>query len=260
MSPWSKAYFSIVICTGFALLAQNLPAFKAEDPYRFAAYLVLAIIASGMKVSLPGITGTMSVLFVFLLIGIIDLSLPETLIMGVAAACVQSYWRAKAPRRLIHVGFNIASIVIAIQAAHLAYMASVLLGIAVPAPWRLVAATFVFFAANTLTVTGIIALTENKPVFHTWRSHYFWSFPYYIIGACVAGLFSYLTRLIGWQTSILVLPVIYLIYRSYRLYLDRLEESRIHGEELQAAANRLNGVLESTSDCVFAISDEGRVT
>src|SRR5262249_28072135 len=85
-------------------------------------------------------------------------------------------------------------------------------------------------------------------------------FPYYIVGACIAGLFSYTTGRIGWQTSILTLPVLYLIYRSYRLYLDRLEESRLHVQDLRDAGARLNSVLESTNDCVFAISRDGKVT
>jgi len=122
------------------------------------------------------------------------------------------------------------------------------------------AAAVVFFVGNSLVVSVIIALTEAKPIIGTWTSHCFWSFPYYIIGACIAGLFSYTTGLIGWQTSILTLPVIYLIYRSYRLYLDRLEESRLHGQDLRDAATRLNSVLESTTDSVFAISPDGKIT
>ena len=47
---------------------------------------------------------------------------------------------------------------------------------------------------------------------------------------------------------------LHLIHRSYRLYLDRLQESRAYSEDLRAAANRLNSVLESTTDCVFAIT------
>src|ERR1035438_5190095 len=34
----------------------------------------------------------------------------------------------------------------------------------------------------------------------------------------------------GWQASFMVLPVIYWVYRSYRLYLGRLEAEKIHVE------------------------------
>ena len=106
-----------------------------------------------------------------------------------------------------------------------------------------------FFVGNTLTVAVIIGLTEEKSVVQTWRTCYFWSFPYYFGGACVAGLYTYLTQIAGWQASILTLPIIYLVYRSYRMYLDRLEEGRAHAEQLEAAAKRLNSVLENMTDC-----------
>ena len=35
-----------------------------------------------------------------------------------------------------------------------------------------------------------------------------------------------------WQTSLLILPVVYLIYRSYRLYLGKLEDEKRHVEEM----------------------------
>jgi len=256
----SAAYLAVVILAGFALLASQIWHLRPVDPFRFLAFLTLSMLASSMKVSFPRVTGTLSVLFVFLLIGIIDLSLPETLLMGVAAAFVQSFWLAKKPRKLVHVSFNIANHAISIVAAYSAYTAPVLLRFGVPPLWRLIAAASVFFVANSLIFVMIIVLTEAKPFLQTWISDCFWSFPYYMIGACIAGLFSYTTSRIGWQTSILTLPVIYLIYRSYRLYLDRLEESRLHGQDLRDAATRLNSVLESTTDSVFAISPNGKIT
>ena len=35
-----------------------------------------------------------------------------------------------------------------------------------------------------------------------------------------------------WQTSLLIVPVVYLIYRSYRLYLGKLEDEKRHVEEM----------------------------
>jgi signal transduction histidine kinase/CheY-like chemotaxis protein len=258
MSLATRAYLLVILISGFATFVLDLRWFNPADPYRFAAYLTFAMISSAMKVALPGVTGTLSVLFLFMLIGILDLSLAETLLVGAAAVFVQSYWRPKKKPRLIHVAFNIASLVIAIKSSHLVY--TFLIEMAVPFPAALAATAFTFFVGNTLTVAVVIALTETKSVIETWRSCYFWSFPYYIVGACLAGLFSSLTAALGWQTSVLFLPVMYLIYRSYRLYLDRLEQGRHHAEELQIAANRLTAVLESTTDLVLATDHDARIT
>ena len=258
MSLATRAYLLVILISGFATLVLDLRAFHPAEPYRFAGYLTFAMIASGLKVSLPGVTGTLSVLFLFMLIGILDLSLAETLLIGAVSVFVQSYWRPRKTPKPIHVAFNVASLVIAIKAAHLVY--TTFTGLALPFPATLAATAFAFFVGNTLTVAVVIALTESKSVVETWRSCYFWSFPYYIVGACLAGLFSSLTSLLGWQISILFMPVMYLIYRSYRLYLDRLEEGRLHAEQLQIAANRLTAVLESTTDLVLATDHEARIT
>src|SRR5437588_1009459 len=120
MSFCSKAYCLVVMCVGFTLLAYNVAEFRTDDPYRFAWYLVLGLFVSSMKVSLPGVTGTLSVLFLFVFIGVIQLRLPETLVIGLAATFVQSLWRARKPK-LIHLGFNIASLAIASTATYYTY-------------------------------------------------------------------------------------------------------------------------------------------
>src|SRR4051812_18524295 len=95
MSLATRAYLLVILISGFATFLLDLRWFNPADPYRFAAYLTFAMISSAMKVALPGVTGTLSVLFLFMLIGILDLSLPETLLVGAAAVFVQSYWRPK---------------------------------------------------------------------------------------------------------------------------------------------------------------------
>lgn len=260
MSLKSRAYLLLILAAGLLTLARYLPELHPQDPFRFIAYLILALLASGLKVNLPGIRGTMSVLFLFLLIGILELSLSETLVIAVAASFVQSFWHARERPKLIHLSFNVASLVVATIATNFAYVAPTWFYPDVPIPVRLAIAAGTFFVGNTLTVAIIVGLTENKSIVETWRTCYFWSFPYYVGGASVAGLYAFLSQSIGWQASILTLPVIYLVYRSYRIYLDRLEEGRAHAEQLAAAAKRLNSVLESTTDCVFAISPDSLIT
>jgi signal transduction histidine kinase/CheY-like chemotaxis protein len=260
MSFKSKAYLVLILTAGVLSLARYLPEFHPHDPFRFTAYLILALLASGLKVNLPGIRGTMSVLFLFLLIGVIELSLPETLVIAAAASFVQSFWHARERPKLIHLSFNVASLVIATICTEFAYIVPSWFKPDIPVPARLAAAAAMFFVGNTLTVAIIIGLTEKKSIVETWRTCYFWSFPYYFGGACVAGLYTYLSQSAGWQASILTLPIIYLVYRSYRMYLDRLEEGRAHAEQLEVAAKRLNSVLESTTDCVFAISADSLIT
>ena len=45
-------------------------------------------------------------------------------------------------------------------------------------------------------------------------------------------MIGWFNRMFGWETSLLIVPVIYLIYRSYRLYLGKLEDEKRHVEEM----------------------------
>src|SRR5438128_525699 len=45
-------------------------------------------------------------------------------------------------------------------------------------------------------------------------------------------MLGWFNRAFGWETSLLIVPVIYLIYRSYRLYLGKLEDEKRHVEEM----------------------------
>src|SRR5207244_8320679 len=85
---------------------------------------------------------------------------------------------------------------------------------------------------NTGSIATVISLTERKALNKIWVDCYFWSFPYYLVGAAFAGMLGWFNRAFGWETSLLIVPVIYLIYRSYRLYLGKLEDEKRHVEEM----------------------------
>src|SRR5213080_2155597 len=96
MSNRAKAFIGMVVLAGTAILAVGSLGFHSADPARFLGYLAVALFASILKVSLPGITGTMSVNFLFILIGIVELTLPETMLIAWTATVFQCFWKAKA--------------------------------------------------------------------------------------------------------------------------------------------------------------------
>jgi len=155
-----------------------------------------------------------------------ELSLAETLVIGCTASLVQSVWQARKRLDPVKVIFNVAGMMA--NASALTYLAYHTLTerFASNKPILLMVAALVFFFANTLPISVVIALTENKSSRKVWSECYFWSFPYYLVGAAAVGLVGIVNRSAGWQTSLLVLPLIYWVYRSYRLYLGRLEAEK----------------------------------
>ncbi|HVZ17511.1 MAG TPA: HD domain-containing phosphohydrolase, partial [Terriglobales bacterium] len=142
-------------------------------------------------------------------------------------------WRSNTKPKLAQLTFNVANMATAIFAASLAYHYTDIYT-AHTVALMLVAAACVYFVTNTVPVAIVIALTEKKRFRKIWSECYFWSFPYYLVGAASSGLVSYINHYVGWQTSLLAFPVIYWVYRSYRLYLGRLEDEKRHVENMAA--------------------------
>jgi diguanylate cyclase (GGDEF)-like protein/putative nucleotidyltransferase with HDIG domain len=226
----AKALISLVVAVGTGVLLYAAVYPTSKNIAQFICYLLIAILAARLKVHLPGITGTMSVNFLFILLGILELSLPETLILGSAAVVVQCFYRDRPSP--IQVTFNLCASAFATAVAYDVYHLAIGEGWFRSHPLLLGLAASTYFLANTGSIATVISLTERKALSKIWVDCYFWSFPYYLVGAAFAGMLGWFNRAFGWETSLLIVPVIYLIYRSYRLYLGKLEDEKRHVEEM----------------------------
>jgi putative nucleotidyltransferase with HDIG domain len=234
---WARQIGARVFVTGMALAALGCFAFaffhwRSTDPVKFACYLAAALLASSFKVTLPGIEGTLSMNFLFTLIGILEMSLPETLLIGLVSTLAQFYWRPARKSKPVQLLFNLSHVTVCSAAAYGAYQLVSIHVLHGPGPLALLVAAITIFLFGTAAMSIIIGLTEDKPIPKVWTESYLWLFPYYLVGAAIAGLVSFLNRHIGWQASLLVLPPIYLMYRSYRLYLAKLDAEKQHAEKV----------------------------
>jgi putative nucleotidyltransferase with HDIG domain len=248
----AKAFIAFVIVAGAFTLGHGLWNWSGADQARYLSYTIIALVASGMKVSLPSVPGTMSMNFVFVLIGISEFSLGETLVAGCLGALVQSLFYAKIRPKPVQLAFNFASVACSIEAAYtVAHLPNLQSGL-------LTAATF--FLTNTLFIAAVIALTESKNLWSVWRD-YFWSFPNYLVGAAAAWVVGVSGHLIGWQPSLLLMPILYVVYRSHRMYVGRLEEARTRAEQQRAHAEEVAALHRRTIETLaLAIEAKDQTT
>jgi diguanylate cyclase (GGDEF)-like protein/putative nucleotidyltransferase with HDIG domain len=230
ISAGAKVFISLVVLSGTCVLLQGALRPTSNNIAKFICYLLVAVLASRLKVNLPGITGTMSVNFLFILLGLLELSFSETLVLGTAAILVQCVYRDRPSA--IQVTFNICASALSIAAAYLVYHLTVFHWGSDNHRLLLIVAAITYFVANTGSIAIVISLTENKPLRKIWVECYFWSFPYYLVGAGVVGGINWFNNKFDWETSLLIVPMVYLIYRSYRLYLGKLEDEKRHVEEM----------------------------
>jgi signal transduction histidine kinase/CheY-like chemotaxis protein len=187
--------------------------------------LVGAVASSGFKVRLPGVTGTLSVNFVFVLTAIADLPISQVLLLGCCAAVAQSWIRSRGGTSPVQAAFNLGNMAISVAAGYGAFHSPLFAGALARLPIQLLAATAAFYLINTVLVAGIISLAERKSFLGVWRASFGWVLVHYLVGAAIAALLHVSVASLGWSSWLLVLPVLYLIYRSYKLYLSSLHEA-----------------------------------
>jgi diguanylate cyclase (GGDEF)-like protein/putative nucleotidyltransferase with HDIG domain len=230
LSGPARLFIGVVILAGMATLIYGGIHQSSRNIAEFICYLGIAILASRLKVTLPGITGTLSVNFLFILIGVLELSFTETLILGSAAMLAQCLYPDRP--NAIQVTFNVCAGAVSTALAYGIYhhpMARLLLD---SRPVLLGVAATVYFIANAGSIATVISLTERRPLTRIIVDCYFWSFTYYLVGAGIAGSIAWLDDTFNWETSLLLVPAVYVIYRSFRLYLGKLEDEKRHVEEM----------------------------
>src|SRR5580704_14968620 len=135
----ARNYIGVTTLVGGAVVCMALAHWESQDLVKFASFLLVAILSCGMRIRVPGITGTLSLTFMFVLFGIVELTPPETILLGMLVTLIQCYWNRPARPRSAQVIFNVSSMALAIWTTEAVYHAPALTQ--VDAAIRLAAAT-----------------------------------------------------------------------------------------------------------------------
>jgi len=215
----ARLYVRSVIVAGVGLLVAAGAAWHSDNLVRFAAYLVLTAIASTLKVSLPGMRGTLSLNFVLRLVILAELGFTEAVLLAAVAGVVQCVWKVKRRPTVTRVLFNASCLALTTAAGYGICRLALHEWLSQSLVLFLIMATLVLYTCNTMMVSLVLCLVEQKPLRTLWQSCYFWSCPYYLAGSAAAGLMIATSKTAGWELSLAVLPIMGLVYLSYRLHV-----------------------------------------
>lgn len=222
MPSLAKAYIAVITAAALAVMAVVASEWNPANLGIFALFFTVAMIASAMKIRLPGFKTTISMNFVFILTGIALFSLGETVLIGLGGALVQSLWKAQHRPKPVQVLFNAACLTVcAATAFWTSHTVPVMLGLN-SVMVTLVLGAGVYLALNTGLVSLVISLAEGRPLIQEWPSCYEWTFPYFLVGAALAGIASTAARGTNVGASLVVLPMMYLVYVYYRMRIMRV--------------------------------------
>ena len=235
MTKQARAYWLAIVVSGLALCAWVLIGWRPERQQilRLGMYLLAALAnSSGLKVRLPGISSTLPLSYVFIIAGLIDLHLAGGILIGIASVLGYAYYNFKQRPRLESALFNLATISLAVSAADVCFAHPALEAVDPWGVYAIMSASLAYFTVNTFALSGIVGLTTNQPVFDVWKKSYMWTSPQYLAGGVLAAFFHLLIDRMNWAGVLFTFPVVYLVYRSYNIYLSRVDEQQNHISEM----------------------------
>jgi diguanylate cyclase (GGDEF)-like protein/putative nucleotidyltransferase with HDIG domain len=239
MPPAAKTYVRLIIVLGTTVLVTQLRQWSNLDPLQYLSYLILAVLASLFRVGYATEQGTVPLNLLFVLITLRALTAAETLILGAFSAVAFELSSKRPTDRESGNKLTDCLFAAAVMALAVGLSDFVVHGVYLPDGRRelndalraiLIGATF--FVGISFPWATRIALETGTPMRVVWKQDYFWMLPYYVAGSVLAGIFEIAKGEVGWQIPVLFVPVLYLLYRSYRLYMGRLEDGRSHAEEM----------------------------
>jgi hypothetical protein len=219
----ARLFLTAVMLPATVIVVHAILGMRFGHGYESGILLIIAMAASRLRLRLPMLTGNMSVNVPFILIAVIHLSLVEALIVGMASTVTQCFPKDGGRPKSTQLLFNVSNMVVAVGMCNWVLRQALVAEVF----WRpgtlLLPAAVTFFFTQTVSVAIIISLTEGRDVLRTWSSIFQLSFPYYVLSAGIATIVTTASNHMGWQIPILVLPIMYGVYRSYSLYFGRVE-------------------------------------
>jgi diguanylate cyclase (GGDEF)-like protein/putative nucleotidyltransferase with HDIG domain len=234
----ARLYVAAVLAAGLIVLVVFVP-HSLGNPALFVALLLLSSLASALKVALPLTKSgsSMSVSYAVDFAALLLLGANETMLVAAASAWSQCTFRMTTRNPAYRTLYSMASLVLTVKAAGFVYEAfhgtppgQTFNLWSVPKP--LVGAATAYFICNTAFIATAIGLSTRQSIARVWNENFLWSAPSYFVGALAAGIgASVIDRGGYWMASLAAAPL-YLTYRTYKVYLGRVQDEQRHVQQV----------------------------
>lgn len=212
---------------------------------RFAILVTMALLlTSRITVPIPRFSSQISVSDTFVFLVLLLYGAPAAIVVGAIEACVSTLRFSRTPQI---VTFNWASAAVSIfitSSVMEALFGDVVALRTHPFTARFASAictmALTHYAANSGIVAIGGALKANQPIWQTWRKHYLWTSITYFAGAFAAGVITALVYFIGAYAFVVTLPIIAIVFLTYRTYLRHVETSDAQAAQAEKHVKELS--------------------
>jgi diguanylate cyclase (GGDEF)-like protein/putative nucleotidyltransferase with HDIG domain len=231
-----RVFASTVIVTAGAVMAVRPPLTEIpHQPVLFAAMIALAAITAALKVTLPfAPTGSsMPVACAVDVASLLLLGPRETMVVAATSVLCRRHLKVTERSSPWTTLFDVGVVVLAVQGAGVVLSWTSDPGaVSFSALGRpLVAAAATYFLLTTGFGALAIAFSKGQPILTTWRTEFVPAAPGYFVGAGTAALAAMLLRRTDYWFAPLAFAPIFLTYRTYKVYLGRIEGEQRHVQQ-----------------------------
>jgi len=254
----ARIYVGGVIAAGTIVFSYCATHVQVAQWKLFLSLVALSCVASTLKLRLPLTRGasTMSASYIVDFTSLLLLGPEQTVFVAAASAVTQSTFNVPQGSSAHRTLFNIAAIVLTIEAAGFVFAWS---GGATTRAWPqlvtpLIAAATAYYLVNTASVSIAIALTSRQwGLLRVWNDNFLWCAPSYFVGAAVAQVSATIVNGANQWLLPALIPPVYLTFRSYKVYLGRLEAEQRHARQVTTLHDKAQHAL------ALARQSEGRL-
>ena len=241
-----RPFLWVVVVSGS--LAFSYSAFRIDfrhfDSHLAVLVAMALLLTSRITIPLPRFSSQISVSDTFVFLVLLLYGGAAAVVMGALEAFVSSLRFSKRP---VIVAFNFGSSAVSILIT--SNVMKLIFGNVMDLRTNPLTASFLA-AICTMALThyavnsGIVgiggALKSDQPIWQTWRKHYLWTSITYFAGACAAGVIAGLVYFIGVYAFVITLPIIAIIFLTYRTYLKNVETSAAQAAQAEKHVKELS--------------------
>lgn len=255
-----RVFIFITCFLGFGVLAYEGTTISSSHKAELVFFLALAAFTSTWRVHLTGKLGTLSVGFAIVYATLLILGESQAVFAGAMSALTGTLRSTKTGKLqpLHRILFGVASISLtAWIAGHVytrlggRYGGTNLLDLLMPVS----VSTSIYYLVNTVLVAVPVALSRKEPLMQTWRGLFLWTAPSYYAGTCCAVLMSILYHRLGFAAMAFIMPPLYIVLHSYRLYIEKMQQEMKHITALKEHSDHLLELYLSTVHSLVAAID-----
>jgi signal transduction histidine kinase/CheY-like chemotaxis protein len=261
LSATTQIYVLAVTAAGVASgVAWFPPSFPR--PWLFALLLVTSCLTSLWKLNLPiplASGSTLSVSYAANLMALLLLGPEQALFIAILGAFTQCTVRVKQPQPWYRTTFSVGGEALTMVATGFVYQ--VLGGPLAPIDLAsvarpLVGAIATYFVVNTGLVAAAIASTTDRRLWDVWLEDFSWSGASFMVAGTAGAVAAVvIARGEHWKAVLMIAPV-YLTYRTYQVFVGRLEDRDRHAAEARRLHEETAAALSLAQQAEQALAAE----